>query len=140
MKLTVNRTTLEPTYTIGKLFVNGEYFCDTLEDTVRDKNKDGKLDEKKVFGKTAIPYGTYKVELRYSPHFKRIMPHIMNVPDFEGVLIHSGNTPEDTEGCLLVGKNTIKGEITHSREIFNSLFPMIEAAIKKGDEVTITYT
>jgi len=107
MNITVKRIALRPTYTIGKLYINGKYYCDTLEDTVRDLNQNGKFDngEQKVYGQTAIPYGTYRVLWTYSPKFKKYMPEIKDVPEFSGVRIHSGNTATDTLGCILVGQN-----------------------------------
>ena len=82
MKLTLKRIALCQTYTIGKLYIDDDYFCDTLEDTVSDLDKDGKFDngEKKVYGKTAIPYGTYEIKWTYSPRFKKYTPQLMNVP------------------------------------------------------------
>ena len=105
MKLTLKRIALRSTYTIGRLYVDGNYFCDTLEDTVRDLNKNGKFDngEKKVYAKTAIPYGTYEIKWTYSPRFKKYTPQLMNVPSFAGIRIHAGNSSTDTEGCLLLG-------------------------------------
>lgn len=117
MKLTVKRVALKPTYTIGKLYIDGAYFCDTLEDPNRDHNKDGDLNdigEGKVYGDTAIPFGTYKMILNVSPKFKRLLPRLLNVPHFEGILIHRGNTAKDTHGCILVGKNTEVGKVTNS--------------------------
>ena len=107
MKLTLKRIALRSTYTIGRLYIDGNYFCDTLEDTVRDLNKNGKFDngEKKVYAKTAIPYGTYEIKWTYSPRFKKYTPQLMNVPSFEGIRIHVGNTSSDTEGCLILGEN-----------------------------------
>jgi hypothetical protein len=107
MKLTLKRIALRPTYTIGKLYIDDVYFCDTIEDTVRDLNKNGKFDngEKKVYSKTAIPYGTYEIKWTYSPRFKKYTPQLMNVPSFEGIRIHAGNTSADTEGCLILGEN-----------------------------------
>jgi hypothetical protein len=126
MKLTLKRIALRPTYTIGKLYIDDVYFCDTIEDTVRDINKNGKFDngEKKVYSKTAIPYGTYEittsvVSLRFKnrvwakPYGGKI-PRLINVPSFDGVLIHPGSSADDTSGCLLVGKNTIVGRLTDS--------------------------
>jgi len=114
-------------YTIGKLYIDGEYFCDTLEDRARDLTK-----EAKVYGKTAIPEGTYEVTLRVqSPRFsqkrqydfcKGYLPRLLNVPSFQGVLIHCGNTAEDTDGCILVGKNTVKGMVTDSTATFRKLY------------------
>ena len=134
MKLTLNRIALRQTYTIGKLYIDGKYFCDTLEDTVRDTNKSGKFDngEKKVKGKTAIPYGTYEIKWTYSPRFKKYTPQLMNVPSFEGILIHSGNTSKDTEGCILVGENKKKGMVLNSRATVNKLYPIIRNACKQG--------
>lgn len=117
------------TYTIGKLYVDGVYFADTLEDKVRDYNKDGDLLDKgetKVFGETAIPYGEYKIIIGYSPRFKGNYPRIQNVPHFDGILIHSGNTAEDTHGCILVGNNTEKGKVTNSKNTFQRLFKLME--------------
>lgn len=97
INLEVRRVKKESDYTIGQLFVNGEYFCDTLEDEIR---------QVKVMHETAIPAGTYKVTLERSPRFKRILPLLHNVPGFTGILIHSGNTDKHTSGCILVGKST----------------------------------
>lgn len=105
MKLTLKRIYKGENYTIGNLFIDDVYFCDTLEDTVRDV---------KIKGKTAIPYGVYNIILNISPKFKRILPRLLNVPNFEGVLIHRGNTHDDTEGCILVGENKIKGKVINS--------------------------
>lgn len=138
MKLTLNRIALRQTYTIGKLYIDGKYFCDTLEDTVRDTNKSGKFDngEKKVKGKTAIPYGTYEIKWTYSPRFKKYTPQLMNVPSFEGIRIHSGNSSTDTEGCLLLGENKKVGMVLNSRATINKFYPLIKKACSKG-KVTI---
>lgn len=106
MKITVKRTFKGPEYTIGKLYIDDAYFCDTLEDTVRSI---------KIAGKTAIPAGTYKVKKTMSPRFKTILPEILNVPNFTGVRIHSGNTAKDTDGCLLLGLNKAKGAVLCSK-------------------------
>lgn len=129
MKLQLKRIALKDTYTIGRLLIDGKYFCDTLEDKVRDFNKDGDLLDKgedKVYGQTAIPYGTYKITIGYSPRFKRNLPRLQAVKHFEGILIHPGNTAEDTHGCILVGFNTIKGRIVNSKITFDKLFEMIK--------------
>ena len=93
MNLTLKRLNLTPNYTEGELYVNGVYFCKTLEDTNRDLNKNGQFDnnEKKIYGETCIPYGKYKVILSYSPKFKRELPEILEVPNFQGIRIHRGN-------------------------------------------------
>lgn len=138
MKLTLNRIALRQTYTIGKLYIDGKYFCDTLEDTVSDTNKSGKFDngEKKVKGKTAIPYGTYEIKWTYSPRFKKYTPQLMNVPQFEGIRIHAGNSSTDTEGCLLLGENKKVGMVLNSRATINKFYPIIKEACSKG-KVTI---
>ena len=140
MKLTLVRHSLTDEYTIGKLYVDKEYFCDTLEDVVRDKNKDGDLNdigENKVYGETSIPYGTYEIEVRYSPKFKRELPALLNVPHFEGILIHRGNTNKDTLGCILVGENTIKGKVVNSTPYEIKLTTLIKEAKVKKEKVLI---
>ena len=138
MKLILKRIALRQTYTIGKLYIDDNYFCDTLEDTVRDINKDGKFDnrEKKIKGKTAIPYGTYDVKWTYSPRFKKYTPQLMNVPQFEGIRIPAGNSSTDTEGCLLLGENKKVGMVLNSRATINKFYPIIKEACSKG-KVTI---
>lgn len=138
MKLTLKRISLRPTYTIGKLYIDDAYFCDTLEDTVRDTNKSGKFDngEQKIKGKTAIPYGTYEIKWTYSPRFKKYTPQLMNVPSFEGIRVHAGNTSADTEGCLILGENKQVGKVLNSRATINKFYPIIKEACSNG-KVTI---
>ena len=133
MKLTLKRIALRPTYTIGKLYIDDVYFCDTIEDTVRDINKNGKFDngEKKIHSKTAIPYGTYEIKWTYSPRFKKYTPQLMNVPSFEGIRIHAGNTSADTEGCLILGENKQVGKVLNSRATINKFYPIIKEACSK---------
>lgn len=141
MKLLVKRVALKPDYTIGRLYVNGEYFCDTLEDAVRDT---------KIYGKTAIPCGTYRITMDVvSPRFKDRswakpydgkLPRLIDVPNYEGVLIHVGNSSEDTSGCLLVGQNKVKGKVVNSTQTFMSLMDKhLIPAKNRGEEITITY-
>lgn len=138
MKITLKRIAIRDTYTIGKLYIDGVYFCDTLEDKVRDLNKNGVFDngEKKIYGETAIPYGTYNVKWTYSNKFKKYMPLIENVPSFAGIRIHSGNTNADTQGCVLVGENKAVGKVLNSKNTVNKLYPIIQKACKNGS-VTI---
>lgn len=125
MKLIVERIHFKESYTIGKLYIDfsnnfdPEYFCDTLEDKVR-------FDGKKVYGKTAITAGKYQLSLTYSPKFKRILPLIDNVPNYSGVRIHAGNTDADTEGCILVGFNKVKGQLINSQVTFMKLFNILK--------------
>lgn len=139
MKLTLNRKWIKPNYTIGTLSIDDKYFCDTLEDRVVDKNKNGKFDgsEKKIAGESAIPYGTYEIVYNFSPKFKRNLPRLLNVPHFEGILIHPGNSPKDTAGCILVGKNTIVGGLTQSKAYSGRLNDLIKAAQTMGDRIFI---
>lgn len=134
MEITVKRIYLGPTYTIGNMYIDGDYVCDTLEDTVRDLNKNGKFDagEYKVYGETAIPYGRYEVRWTFSSRFKKYMPELINVPNFSGIRIHSGNTAKDTLGCILLGKNTKKGMVTESKITCNKVYPLIKDACSKG--------
>lgn len=132
MKLKVERRFLKPGYTIGRLEVDGKYFCDTLEDRVRDLSR-----EKKIPGETAIPAGIYDVVVNISPRFKRKLPRLLNVPGFEGILIHRGNTPEDTAGCILVGENKAKGRVINSTPYELRLTEMIERAQSAGESITI---
>lgn len=118
MKMKLKRTFKGAEYTIGKLYLNDEYFCDTLEDVVRPEGR-------KVAGKTAIPTGEYKVVLTESKRFKKLLPLLINVPNFTGVRIHSGNTHHDTEGCILVGENKVKGRVINSRATMNRLMAQL---------------
>lgn len=132
MKLKVERLWKKPGYTVGRLYVDGKFFCNTLEDTVRDLNR-----ERKIPGKTAIPYGEYKVVFNWSPKFGRNLPRLLNVPAFEGILIHPVNTADDSSGCILVGKNTEVGRLTESRYTSDKLNVLVEDAQRKGESITI---
>ncbi len=120
------------TYTIGRLFIDGESFCDTLEDKVRPQGA------AKVYGETAIPAGRYKIEFVFSPKFNRKMPALIDVKGFIGILMHWGNTPKDTEGCILVGRNTIKGQLTESKDTWKKLFSRLYDAYERGEDIWIT--
>ena len=116
MKMTLKRIFKGNQYTIGKLYIDGEYFCDTLEDAVRPE---------KIKNETAIPAGTYDVILNMSNRFKKILPLLLKVPNYEGVRIHSGNTKEDTSGCILVGENKVKGQVINSKQKMNELMKLL---------------
>lgn len=141
----VVRKALKDKYTIGVFIIDGQKFCDTLEDKVRiliDKNADGDFDDQgegKIYGETAIPAGIYDVVVTYSPTFKRELPLLLNVPGFSGVRIHSGVTAEHTKGCILVGNNTAIGMITGGINlgIENKLTRTIKGFIKDGYTVKI---
>lgn len=139
MKLELERRFLGESYTIGSLSIDGKKFCDTLEDKVRDLNKNGVFDgdEKKVYGETAIPYGTYDVVVDYSPRFKRELPRLQNVKHFEGILIHRGNTAEDSAGCILVGENKVKGKVINSTPYEKELARILKEAQGRKEPITI---
>lgn len=135
MKLTLNRKFRCSTYTIGDLSINGNFFCNTIEDTVRElpavcPNTPDDCSctcKEKIYAKTAIPAGTYKVTLQYSPKYKKKMPYLHDVPHFIGILIHSGNTEVDSAGCIIVGNNTVKGKVLESRATFQKLYSILES-------------
>lgn len=129
MKLFLQRIAQKPEYTIGKLYIDNQYFCDTLEDTVR---------EHKIAGKTAIPAGTYEVIVNRSPRFKRDLPLLLDVPNFEGIRIHRGNTDKDTSGCILVGENKVKGKVINSTKYETLLTTILKSNLKQGRKATIT--
>jgi hypothetical protein len=128
IKLLVKREFFAEVYTIGKLYVDGVYFCDTLENPVRP-------DGVKIPNETAIPYGTYKVIVNFSPKFKRLLPRLLNVPMFDGILIHRGNSVKDTSGCILVGENKVKGMVLNSTPYEEKLVELLKD--KKDIEITI---
>lgn len=136
MNLTLKRLNLTPNYTEGELYVNGVYFCKTLEDTNRDLNKNGQFDnnEKKVYGETCIPYGKYKVILSYSPKFKRELPEILEVPDFQGIRIHRGNKISDTLGCVLCGEKVKNGYLSNSTPYEIKLVELFKQAKSRNEE------
>jgi hypothetical protein len=139
MDLRLKRIARKDTYTIGKLYIDGVYFCDTLEDTDRGLKQSLPASvnkAKKKVGATAIPTGKYQVTLKVkSPRFSKkkqydfcggYLPRLINVPAFEGVLIHIGNTAKDTEGCILVGRNTKVGKVLESGVTFRALYAKLK--------------
>ena len=125
MKIEVKRLYKTDNSTIGELKIDGKFECYTLEDKERDV---------KIKCETAIPKGTYKVIINQSNRFKKLLPLLLSVPNFEGVRIHPGNTNHDTEGCILVGRTKSKDFIGQSRKAFESLF----AKMKEAKEITLT--
>ena len=133
MELKLNRIFLGSSATIGELYVDGEHIADTLEDRVR-------LEGEKVYGKTAIPEGIYEMVLSYSPRFKKVLPEILNVPNFTGIRLHCGNSSADSEGCVLVGTWDGKKEdwISDSKIAFNELMSLLQKAADNKEKVAIT--
>jgi len=151
MLIELERRWKKETYTIGRLYVDGVYFCNTLEDRDRGLKQTDALftiKTRKVYGETAIPKGTYGVAMNVtSPKYAAVawywqlckgkMPRLLNVPAFDGILIHPGNTALDTLGCILVGKNTKVGQLTESKAVFKALYKEMAKAVKEGEEITI---
>ena len=138
MNILLKRIAKKETYTIGKLYIDNVYFCDTIEDKDRGLNQDMPINDikkKKVYGETAIPTGTYSLIIDYSNRFKRRMAHILNVPGYEGIRIHTGNTAKDSLGCIIVGKNKVVGKVVESKITYDKLFPLLEKAYKEGKGV-----
>ena len=148
MELELKRIAKRDTYTIGRLSINGQRFCDTLEDTDRgldQKMRLAVLKARKRKGITAIPTGRYKVTLGVkSPKYSQrpayafcegYVPRLINVPAYDGILIHIGNYPQDTEGCILVGRNTKVGAVLESTETFKRLYALLK---KATDNIYIT--
>ena len=140
MELKLHRKYIKPNYVIGNLYVDDKFFCNTLEDQNRDLNKNGKFDglEKKVAGDTCIPFGRYQVIVNMSPKFKRELPLLLNVPEFEGIRIHRGNTIKDTAGCILVGENKEVGKVLNSTPYELKITEMIKKATANGGKCFIT--
>lgn len=153
MKLRLDRFFKGPKYTIGRLFINEVYFCDTLEDKDRGLKQDTPISnilDTKVMHKTAIPTGKYDVTLNIiSPKYSNTsrywwskdiegrVPRLLNVPGFEGILIHPGNDEEDTSGCILVGDNKVVGKVLNSVYTFRNLYARMKKATDKGEKITI---
>jgi len=141
MELNIKRIARRETYTVGRLYIDGKYFCDTLEDKDRGLRQDmpvAVIRATKRKGITAIPTGRYRITLAVqSPKFSKraiyqfcngYLPRLINVPGYDGVLIHIGNTARDTEGCLLVGRNTQVGKVLDSRKTFIELYDRLLGA------------
>jgi len=140
MELNLKRIAFRPTYTIGKLYIDGKFFCDTIEDVNRDLNKDGDLTDKgelKVYAETCIPFGTYKVIVNRSPKMKRDLPRLLNVPSFEGILIHRGSSEKSSAGCIIIGENKIVGKVINSVKYEDVLVAILKHAQNDKEEISI---
>ena len=151
MEIRLKRIAKKEGYTIGKLYVDGKYVCDTLEDKDRgltSKMSEAQISGMKLHGETAIPTGRYLVDMKtVSPRFggraqyqfcKGRLPRLCNTPGFSGVLIHCGNTAKDTEGCILVGENKAVGKVLNSTATFKRVYPLLKATSDKGEAIYIT--
>lgn len=130
MEIKIERIAKKQDYTIGALSINRRWVCNTLEPHCIDWAA-----ENKVAGKTAIPEGRYKVEMCFSPKFNRLMPYLVGVPHFSGVMIHQGNTPKNTQGCILVGSNTIRGLVLKSKAAMDKITAAIRYARGANQEI-----
>ena len=152
MEIEIKRIARKEGYTIGRMYINGTKVCDTLEDTDRGLKSDMSLNEikaKKVKGATAIPAGVYDVTMMIrSPRFSTVsfykklcdgfLPRLVSVPGYDGVLIHCGNTANDTEGCILVGQNLAVGKVLNSKDTFTKLMKNYFLNAKKmGEKIKI---
>ena len=135
MEMKLQRDICGPTCTEGTLYVDGVQFCYTMEDTDR-RLESGET--KKIQNFTAIPRGRYSVVLNYSNRFQKIMPPVLDVPGFAGIRIHSGNTAEDTEGCILVGSARGEHRVLNSRAVFAKLMVLLEDAHRRDEPITLT--
>lgn len=151
INLTLIRSFKGPEYTIGHLYIDGKYFCDTLEDVDRGLNSKMSLQEiqkVKIKHETAIPIGMYYVDMNtispkysnfskypYAKPYNAKMPRIKNIPGYDGVLIHPGNSKRDTSGCILVGENKVKGQVINSQATWKKL---MEILTKKKDVIVLT--
>lgn len=152
MEILLRRIARKPAYTIGKLYINGKYFCDTIEDKDRGLKQSMPLSEIKkikVYAQTAIPTGTYTVTMNViSPKFslktfyknfcKGRMPRVLNVPGYEGILIHCGYNQNSSAGCIIVGKNTHIGCVTDSQNTFKKLYAELDKANNNKEKITLT--
>lgn len=132
-------------YTISKLYIDGKYYCDTIEDAVRDlplecpytsRGQSCRCNEK-IYSETAIPAGTYKVIVTMSNKFGRELPLLADVPHFLGIRIHRGNTSKDSSGCIIVGENKVKGTVINSTKYEIDITKKIKEAIANGENVEI---
>ena len=144
MRIKIDRAWRKKGYTISRVFINGERFgdgskwCSVLEDTDRGLHDWMNLKEIKAIkikGETAIPRGVYEVKITYSSKFRRQLPILLNVKGFDGIRIHSGNLPRDTEGCLLPGVNDAVGRVSNSKYWFDKIFALIQEASARGERV-----
>lgn len=140
LNLKLERKWKKEKYTIGNLYVNGVFFSNVLEDTVRGLRQDmtpEEIKKIKIHGQTAIPSGRYEIRVTLSARFRRQLPILLNVPGYAGVRIHPGNTDANTEGCLLPGKNDRIGQVSNSRATMAALQKQIEEAIYQNSKVYI---
>ena len=151
MELLIDRKWKKQSYTISNLYINGEWFCNCLEDADRGLDNSMSEDMIRTLKKpsiTAIPRGTYEITLDVvSPKYSKVqfykdvcngkVPRLKNVKGFDGILIHAGNTDKDSSGCLLVGQNKVKGQVVNSKETFKQLYKLLQDGKSRGEKIII---
>ena len=152
MEILIDRKWKKQSYTISNLYINGEWFCNCLEDADRGLDNSMSEDMIRTLKKpsiTAIPRGTYEITLDVvSPKYSKVqfykdvcngkVPRLKNVKGFDGILIHAGNNDKDSSGCLLVGQNKVKGQVINSKETFKQLYNILQNGKSRGEKITIT--
>lgn len=152
MEIIIDRKWKKKNYTIGRLFINGELFCNTLEDVDRGLDQEQSLTiikNKKIPNQTAIPTGTYEITLNVlSPKFSKYeyymdicdgkLPRLLNVPGFDGILMHVGSNANNTSGCILVGYNKNQGKLVEGEMVFAKLYDLMKAAKNRGEKITVS--
>lgn len=152
MEIIVKRIAKRPLYTIGRVYIDGKYICDSIED--KDRGLTSTMSTKqiasiKVKSQTAIPTGTYDLTMKVkSPSFSKkqyyktycdgYLPRLLNVKGFEGILLHRGTDQDSSSGCIILGYNTIVGKVTDSKKAFEEVYQILKAASDKGEKITIT--
>ena len=154
MKVLIKRIFNNQKYCISHVYVDGVYVCDAIEDTDRGWHNgmsDAYIRNNKVYAKSAIPVGEYNITLNIvspkfnqKPYYNKFcngkLPRVLNVPGFDGILWHRGRTEKDSAGCLILGYNTIKGQVTNSQQAFEKLYKILQEANKNGEKITAEYT
>lgn len=138
MELALERENLTNEYTLGTLYAVGTKLCVTCEDAVRGGGDPRTVSEWKIADKSAIPYGRYQVIIDFSPHFQKHLPHLLDVPGFDGIRIHGGNTAEDTEGCILVGLSFSNTGIKNCAPAVQKIMDLITQANARNEQTWIT--
>lgn len=149
MEILLKRIAKKPNYTIGKLYIDGKYFCDTLEDKDRgllQSMTENEILKIKVKDQTAIPTGKYKIDMNtvssrfgnssWAKLYKGIVPRLINVPGYSGILIHPGNTVSDTSGCILLGQNKVVGQVINSQVTWKAFMQKVTSC-KEALNITI---
>lgn len=151
MEIKIKRIAKRPLYTIGRVYINGQYVCDSIEDKDRgltDSMTESQIKKIKIKDQTAIPTGTYNLTMKvksvrfsqkdyYKKYCNGYLPRIENVKGFSGILMHRGTDQNSSSGCIILGYNTIVGKVTNSQKAFETVYRMLKSASDKGEKITI---